>query len=307
MISQQILLQKLEAAGRRYMRDLRRVATIDVKQAMTTARLPLAVTMGEPAGIGGELSLKAWLARGSDAAVLRDRRPGAACGPRRQARPRRARARDRQRPPRPRAVFATALPVLSVQLEVPATARPARSRQCPGDAGRHRTRRADGAGRRDRRLRHQSDPEEDAAGCGLPPSRPHRVPGRAGGRHRSRDDAGLPGACASCRSPSTCRWPTRCMRCSPPCIVRAGRIAAAGLKSLFGIARPRLAVAALNPHAGEQGSMGDEEIRVDRARRSRRCAPRASTSAVRRRPTRCSIPPRARPTTLRSACITTRR
>jgi len=28
-----------------------------------TALLPLAVTMGEPAGIGGELSLKAWLAR----------------------------------------------------------------------------------------------------------------------------------------------------------------------------------------------------------------------------------------------------
>ncbi len=32
VVSQQILLQKLEAAGRRYMRDLRRLATIDVKQ-----------------------------------------------------------------------------------------------------------------------------------------------------------------------------------------------------------------------------------------------------------------------------------
>jgi len=32
VISQQILLQKLEAAGRRYMRDLRRQATIDIKQ-----------------------------------------------------------------------------------------------------------------------------------------------------------------------------------------------------------------------------------------------------------------------------------
>ncbi|HYR66342.1 MAG TPA: 4-hydroxythreonine-4-phosphate dehydrogenase PdxA, partial [Reyranella sp.] len=38
--------------------------------------------------------------------------------------------------------------------------------------------------------------------------------------------------------------------------------AAAGLRSLFGIARPRLAVAGLNPHAGEQGSMGDEEARL---------------------------------------------
>jgi 4-hydroxythreonine-4-phosphate dehydrogenase len=31
---------------------------------------------------------------------------------------------------------------------------------------------------------------------------------------------------------------------------------------LFGIARPRLVVAALNPHAGEQGTMGDEERRI---------------------------------------------
>src|SRR5262249_62254425 len=32
-------------------------------QETMTAMLPLAVTMGEPAGVGGELSLKAWLAR----------------------------------------------------------------------------------------------------------------------------------------------------------------------------------------------------------------------------------------------------
>lgn len=32
VVSQQLLLQKLEAAGRRYMRDMRRVATIDVKR-----------------------------------------------------------------------------------------------------------------------------------------------------------------------------------------------------------------------------------------------------------------------------------
>jgi 4-hydroxythreonine-4-phosphate dehydrogenase len=49
---------------------------------------------------------------------------------------------------------------------------------------------------------------------------------------------------------------------TPDVIVRAGRITAAGLKSLFGLSRPRLAVAALNPHAGEQGAMGDEESRI---------------------------------------------
>ena len=38
-----------------------------------------------------------------------------------------------------------------------------------------------------------------------------------------------------------------------------GRITAAALIRDFGIARPRLAVAGLNPHAGENGAMGDEE------------------------------------------------
>jgi 4-hydroxythreonine-4-phosphate dehydrogenase len=42
-------------------------------------------------------------------------------------------------------------------------------------------------------------------------------------------------------------------------IVTTARIVAAGLKSHFGIARPRLAIAGLNPHAGEDGSLGTEE------------------------------------------------
>ncbi|WP_316977437.1 4-hydroxythreonine-4-phosphate dehydrogenase PdxA [Shumkonia mesophila] len=42
-------------------------------------------------------------------------------------------------------------------------------------------------------------------------------------------------------------------------IVVAAEITAAALRSDFGIARPRLAVAGLNPHAGEGGSMGTEE------------------------------------------------
>ncbi|MFT3966465.1 MAG: 4-hydroxythreonine-4-phosphate dehydrogenase PdxA [Sphingobium sp.] len=39
-------------------------------------------------------------------------------------------------------------------------------------------------------------------------------------------------------------------------------VTARGLQRNFGIERPRLAVAALNPHAGEQGHMGDEEERI---------------------------------------------
>jgi 4-hydroxythreonine-4-phosphate dehydrogenase len=42
-------------------------------------------------------------------------------------------------------------------------------------------------------------------------------------------------------------------------IVSTARIVAAGLTSRFGIARPRLALSGLNPHAGEDGSLGTEE------------------------------------------------
>ncbi len=45
-------------------------------------------------------------------------------------------------------------------------------------------------------------------------------------------------------------------------IIAASRIAATALRTLFGIAAPRLAMAGLNPHAGEGGAMGDEEARL---------------------------------------------
>ncbi|HEV7384952.1 MAG TPA: 4-hydroxythreonine-4-phosphate dehydrogenase PdxA, partial [Phenylobacterium sp.] len=45
-------------------------------------------------------------------------------------------------------------------------------------------------------------------------------------------------------------------------IVNAGRVTAEALRSDFGIAQPRLAVAALNPHGGEGGRIGREEIEI---------------------------------------------
>src|SRR6187399_2045241 len=45
-------------------------------------------------------------------------------------------------------------------------------------------------------------------------------------------------------------------------IVETGRIVARGLRERFGIARPRLALAGLNPHAGEDGSLGAEDRAV---------------------------------------------
>jgi 4-hydroxythreonine-4-phosphate dehydrogenase len=45
-------------------------------------------------------------------------------------------------------------------------------------------------------------------------------------------------------------------------IVDTGRIVARDLAERFGIARPRLALAGLNPHAGEEGALGDEDENV---------------------------------------------
>jgi 4-hydroxythreonine-4-phosphate dehydrogenase len=45
-------------------------------------------------------------------------------------------------------------------------------------------------------------------------------------------------------------------------IVRTARVVDAALKVDFGIARPRIAVAGLNPHAGEGGAMGREDMDI---------------------------------------------
>jgi 4-hydroxythreonine-4-phosphate dehydrogenase len=44
--------------------------------------------------------------------------------------------------------------------------------------------------------------------------------------------------------------------------VETGRIVVRDLKNRFGIAKPRLAVAGLNPHAGEEGALGEEDSAV---------------------------------------------
>ena len=45
-------------------------------------------------------------------------------------------------------------------------------------------------------------------------------------------------------------------------VVRTGRTTLRALREWFGIAEPRLALCAVNPHAGESGLFGDEEARV---------------------------------------------
>ena len=45
-------------------------------------------------------------------------------------------------------------------------------------------------------------------------------------------------------------------------IVKTARVVDRDLRARFGLARPRLAVAGLNPHAGEGGAMGSEETTI---------------------------------------------
>ena len=42
-------------------------------------------------------------------------------------------------------------------------------------------------------------------------------------------------------------------------IVETGRIVARDLHARFGVAKPRIAIAGLNPHAGEDGALGEED------------------------------------------------
>jgi 4-hydroxy-L-threonine phosphate dehydrogenase PdxA len=44
--------------------------------------------------------------------------------------------------------------------------------------------------------------------------------------------------------------------------VRTGKVVQLALRDWWGIGRPRLALCALNPHAGESGLFGDEEARI---------------------------------------------
>src|SRR5215218_3930189 len=64
--------------------------------------------------------------------------------------------------------------------------------------------------------------------------------------------------------PVTIHLPVRDVpqRLTTALIADTGRIVARDLRGRFGIANPRLALAGLNPHAGEDGTMGDEDRTV---------------------------------------------
>lgn len=223
---------------------------------------PLAVTMGEPAGVGGELTLQAWLRR-------RDRGPAffAVDDPQRLSALARSLnwnvpVREIAGPEQANAVFPDALPVLPLGRGVraePGKPDPAAGAAVieaidvatalalAGRAGGVVTNPIQKSALYAAGFRHPGHTEYLASLAGLtePP-----VMMLAGGGLRvvlATIHLSLRDAVAALTTEA---------------IVRVGRAAAQALQRDFAVAAPRLAAAALNPHAGENGAMGDEESRI---------------------------------------------
>ena len=225
-------------------------------------KLPLAVTMGEPAGIGGEIALKAWLGRDDGVPpfyVIDD--------PDRLA----ALAADLDWAVPIRAITATsetgvtfpvALPVVPVRATVRARAGHPDPANAPAVVA------AIDAAVDDVR-------SGDAAAMVTNPIHKDSLY-RAGFRHPGHTEylAELAGGgctpimmlvCPELRVvPVTIHLPLRRVAdaLNATAIVTAGRIVHAALRRDFGIVAPVLAVAGLNPHAGEAGGLGHEEIDI---------------------------------------------
>jgi 4-hydroxythreonine-4-phosphate dehydrogenase len=223
---------------------------------------PLALTSGEPAGIGPDITLKAWLRRHElklppfyllgDRAFLADRARALGL----EVRLADVRAEDAV------AAFADALPVVATGHA--ATARPGRPDHSSADAAMASIRQAVG------------DVIAGRASAVVTNPIAKNVLYRAGFRHPGHTEflAELAASNGHIPQPVMMLWSPALVvvpvtihlslrdaiaQLSSDLIVTTARIAAAALRARFGLARPRLAVSGLNPHAGEDGSLGAED------------------------------------------------
>ncbi len=210
----------------------------------------LALTMGDPAGIGGEITASAWRTGGVPFVALADPDWLAGYG---------APVRVVADVAEAEAVFATALPVLPVPLAVPAVAGQPDVANAPAVIA---------SIERAVRLA-QAGAVQGVVTCPISKA----VLLRAGFRHPGHTEflaelTGVSGrevmmlACPQLRVvPVTIHVSLRCAldTLDTAGIVAVARTTAAALRADFGIAAPRLGMAGLNPHAGEQGAMGEEE------------------------------------------------
>jgi 4-hydroxythreonine-4-phosphate dehydrogenase len=223
---------------------------------------PLALTLGEPAGIGPDIALAAWLRRAElrlpafyllgDAAFLQ-RRARALSLDIRFAEVSPEAAADR---------FADALPVVATGQ--PATAAPGLPDHSSADAAIASIRQG------------VADVTAGRAAAIVTNPIAKSVLYKAGFTHPGHTEflAALAGGAGQAPQPVMMLWcPVLAVvpvtihlslrdaiaQLSSELIVSTGRIVATALRSRMGIARPRLAISGLNPHAGEDGALGGEE------------------------------------------------
>ena len=226
---------------------------------------PLALTSGEPAGIGPDITLKAWLRRKELKLpafyLLGDReflaRRASSLGLKVELAE--VRAEDAS------ATFADALPVVATGHA--ATAQPGQPDPTSADAAIASIRQAVG------------DVVSGRASAVVTNPISKSVLYRAGFRHPGHTEylAELAATAGHTPQPVMMLWsPALAVvpvtihlslreaiaRLSSALIVSTARIVVADLKARFGLANPRLAVAGLNPHAGEHGSLGTEDLTI---------------------------------------------
>jgi len=222
-------------------------------------RLPLALTMGEPAGIGGEIALKAWAKHHDrlppffifdDADRLR--KIAASFGLDIAILPIATPAETNQ-------AFAKGLPVLAQALAKPPQPGKPETENVP--AILNAIRRAVeyvGSGDASAIVTNPIHKQSFAA-AGVP------YPGHTELLAHLAGDASKPAMLLVAEglrvAPVTIHEPLRTVATSLTTerIVTCGKIVAEGLRQDFAIMRPRLAMAALNPHGGENGVLGREE------------------------------------------------
>jgi 4-hydroxythreonine-4-phosphate dehydrogenase len=215
---------------------------------------PLALTMGEPAGIGPEITLAAWRTiRGAGPAFFLIADPALLPG---------APVTIIAAPEQAAAAFAHALPVLPLALAAPCLPGRPDPRNAPaviasieqavafaraGRAGGVVTNPIQKSVLTAAGFAHPGHTEflGELAGTGTPPVMMLACPGLR--------VVPVTIHIALARAAATL---------TTEAIVTQGRVVAAALIRDFGIAAPRLVVAGLNPHAGEDGTMGREDIEI---------------------------------------------
>ncbi|HEX6978170.1 MAG TPA: 4-hydroxythreonine-4-phosphate dehydrogenase PdxA [Alphaproteobacteria bacterium] len=224
---------------------------------------PIALTMGEPAGIGGEITLKAWCRRHQENLpsffILDD--------PSRLAALARAIGLDIavaaiEQPEEALALFPKALPVLGVPVPRPPV--PGRPDPANGRAVMEAIDKAVALTRAGRAAAIVTNPihKKTLYDAGFHhPGHTEYLGALAGGD--AEPVMMLVGGGLRV-VPVTIHLPLKeaIGSLSRQAIVTQAKIVARSLQMDFGIARPRLGIAGLNPHAGEDGALGREEIEI---------------------------------------------